>query len=134
MTTLRSETLSVSIERNWRDVYAYAAEPANMVHWAAGLGGGFSGEGLEWTASDPGGNSVRIRFTQSNEFGVLDHDVFVGGRIVHVALRVMPNGDGAEVTFLLLQENGMTDAEFDRDAAAVRKDLATLKQILETSA
>ena len=134
MTTFRSETLSVTIERNWRDVYAYAAEPANMVQWAAGLGGGFSGAGLEWTASDPSGNSVRIRFTQSNEFGVLDHDVFVDGRIVHVALRVMPNGDGAEVNFLLLQENGMTDAEFERDAAAVRKDLATLKQILEASA
>lgn len=134
MTTFRSETLSVTIKRNWRDVYAFAAEPANMVQWAAGLGAGFSGSGLEWTAKDPGGNPVRIRFTQSNEFGVLDHDVFVGDRIVHVALRVMPNGDGAEVTFLLLQENGMTDEEFVRDAAAVRNDLQTLKHILERAA
>lgn len=94
MSTFKSRTLSVTINRNWRDVYSYAAEPANMVHWAAGLGAGFEGEGLEWKAHGAGGTAVRIRFTQRNEFGVLDHDVFVDGRIVHVPLRVMPNGDG----------------------------------------
>jgi len=105
-----------------------------MVQWAAGLGNGFDGSGLEWIAHDPGGNPIRITFTARNPYGVFDHDVHVGGRIVHVALRVMPNGDGAEVTFLLLQENGMTEEEYQRDAAAVRKDLETLKTILEKAA
>ncbi|SFV30962.1 hypothetical protein SAMN05216456_1188 [Devosia crocina] len=134
MSTFKSRTLSVTINRNWRDVYSYAAEPANMVHWAAGLGAGFEGEGLEWKAHGAGGTAVRIRFTQRNEFGVLDHDVFVDGRIVHVPLRVMPNGDGAEVSFLLLQTPDLDDAAFERDAEAVNKDLQTLKAIMEDRA
>ena len=105
-----------------------------MVQWAAGLGNGFDGSGLEWIARDPNGNPIRITFVPPNPFGVFDHDVHVDGREVHVALRVMPNGDGAVVTFLLLQENGMTEEEYQRDAAAVRKDLETLKAVLEKSA
>jgi len=50
---------------------------------------------------------------------------------VYNALRVTPNGDGAEVTFTVLKLPGMTDAEFERDAAAVLADLKTLKAILE---
>jgi hypothetical protein len=62
---------------------------------------------------------------------VLDHDVYTLTGVVHSAMRVMPNGDGAELTFLLLQLPGMTDGEFTRDAATVHKDLEALKQILE---
>ena len=64
--------------------------------------------------------------------GVLDHDVMVDGQTVHIAMRVMPNGDGAELTFLLLQLPGMTDFEFDRDAATVMRDLEALKAIMES--
>ncbi|RYE60101.1 MAG: SRPBCC family protein [Hyphomicrobiales bacterium] len=134
MATHRSETLAVTINRPWQDVYDFVAEPANMTQWAAGLGNGFDGSGLEWIARDPGGNPIRITFAPRNPYGVFDHDVHVDGRVVHVALRVMPNGDGAVVTFLLLQENGMTEEEYHRDAAAVRKDLETLKALLEKAA
>lgn len=135
MATHRSETLAVTINRPWWEVYDFVAEPANMVQWAAGLGNGFDGFGLEWIARDPGGNPIRITFTARNPYGVADHDVHVSDNVtVHVALRVMPNGDGAEVTFLLLQENGMTEEEYQRDAAAVRKDLETLKALLEKAA
>lgn len=54
------------------------------------------------------------------------------GARVHNALRVVPNGDGAEVMFTLLRQPGMTDAQFAEDAAWVEKDLAALKSILET--
>ena len=57
--------------------------------------------------------------------------MFVGDEVVHVAMRAMPNGDGAEVTFLLLQAPDMSEADFQRDAGAVTKDLETLKAILE---
>lgn len=134
MATHRSTTLAVTINRPWQDVYDFAAEPANMARWAAGLGNGFEGSGLEWVARDPAGNPIGITFTARNVHGVLDHDVKVNGRVVHVALRVMPNGDGAEVTFLLLQEDGMSEADYQRDAAAVRKDLETLKALMEKGA
>jgi hypothetical protein len=131
MPSFRSRTISVTIDRDWEDVYAFAANPANMTRWAAGLGKDFSPDGDYWVAKQEG-NPIRIFFTPQNPFGIIDHDVHVGDAVVHVASRVMPNGDGAEVTFLLLQERGMTDAEFERDAAAVQKDLDTLKSILES--
>ncbi len=131
MTTSRSRTLSVTIERDWQEVYAYASQPANLHHWAPGLGSGFVPDGDEWVLRDPGGNPVRMHFAAQNEWGVLDHDVFTPGGVVHIAMRVMPNGDGAEFTFLLLQTPGMTDAEFERDAGTVMGDLLRLKRILE---
>jgi hypothetical protein len=131
MGTSRSRTLSVSIERDWQAVYAYASDPANLHHWAPGLGSGFVPDGDEWVLRDPGGNPVRMRFAAENPWGVLDHDVFTPGGVVHIAMRVMPNGDGAEFTFLLLQMPGMTDAEFERDAATVMADLVRLRGILE---
>lgn len=131
MQTLKSRTLSVTIERSWTEVYDYASDPANLTHWAAGLGEGFERNGDRWTFRDPGGNPVTMTFTETNPYGVLDHDVYVGDQIVHVALRVAPNGDGAEVSFLLLQPPEMSDADIERDAAAVRKDLQTLKGLLE---
>jgi hypothetical protein len=130
MPTMKSRTLSVTIERPWQDVYDYASNPANMHHWAAGLGSDFGRDGDEWVLRDPGGKPVRMRFAERNGFGVLDHDVFAGGPPVHIAMRVVPNGDGAEVTFLLLQTPGMTDAEFERDAGAVMRDLEALKGIM----
>lgn len=131
MPTFPSRTLSITIERPWEQVYAFAANPANMTQWAAGLGSDFHQDGNVWEAQAAGGMPVRISFTPDNPFGVLDHDVHVGSDIVHVALRVMPNGTGATVTFLLLQEGAITDEAFERDAQAVRADLEKLKSILE---
>ena len=66
--------------------------------------------------------------------GVVDHLVtLANGQQVHNALRVVPNGDGAEVMFTLLRLPGMSDAQFAEDAAWVEKDLASLKSILESS-
>ena len=132
MPTLRSSTLSISIEWPWQEVYAYAADPANMPQWAAGLGADFRCEGDDWVFRAPDGSTARLRFTEPNVYGVLDHDVFAAGQPpVHISMRVVPNGDGAEVTFLLIEAPGMSNADYQRDAAAVMKDLQTLKALLE---
>jgi hypothetical protein len=106
MPTYPSRTLSVSIDRPWQEVYAYAADPRNMHHWAAGLGTDFAPDGDGWAFHDPGGNRIRLTFTPSNIYGVLDHDVFTPAGVVHSAMRVLPNGDGAEVTFLAVAAAG----------------------------
>ena len=131
MPTFPSRTLSVSIDRPFAEVYAYASDPRNMHHWAAGLGRDFAPDGDGWAFHDPGGNTIRLTFTPENIYGVVDHDVFTPAGVVHVPMRVLPNGDGAEVTFLLLQLPGMTDSEFERDAATVQNDLETLRALLE---
>ena len=131
MTIHESRIINVSIDRNWREVYDFVSIPENFQRWAAGLGGRFEKSGEDWIAEDPDGQSIRIRFSWPNEFGVLDHTVFAEGKETHNAVRVVPNGTGAEVIFTLLRAPGMTDEIFAADAAAVERDLNTLKALLE---
>ncbi len=132
MATMTARIIHTSIERDWREVYAFMADHEKMPLWATGLSSGLTRDGDEWIAPGPLGNA-RVRFVADNEFGVVDHLVTLdNGARVHNALRVVPNGDGAEVMFTLLRQPGMSDAQFDEDAAWVEKDLAALKSILET--
>ena len=127
-----SRTISVSIDRDWREVYDFASVPQNFPRWAAGLGTRFERSGEEWTAQDPDGRPIRIRFSRPNEFGVLDHVVIAeGGAENRNAMRVVANGTGAEVMFTLLRTPGMTEDAFAADAAAVERDLNALKALLE---
>ena len=53
---------------------------------------------------------MRIRFTGRNAFGVMDHRVDLGtGPEVHVPMRVVPNGAGAEVPVTPFRRLGMPD-------------------------
>ena len=131
MTTMAARIIHISIERDWREVYAFMADHQKMPLWASGLSSGLKRDGDEWIAPGPLGNA-RVRFAAHNEFGVVDHLVSLeNGLTVHNALRVVPNGDGAEVMFTLLRQADMSDEQFAADAAWVEKDLAALKTILE---
>jgi len=44
----------------------------------------------------------------------------------------VPNGEGSELTFTLLQQPGMSQQQFEEDAQAVAHDLHTLKTLLES--
>ncbi|ASY56900.1 polyketide cyclase [Sinorhizobium sp. CCBAU 05631] len=133
MTTMAARIIHVSIERDWRDVYAFMADHQKMPLWASGLSTGLARDGDEWIAPGPLGNA-RVRFAPANEFGVVDHLVKLeNGAKIHNALRVVPNGDGAEVMFTLLRQFDMSDEQLAADAACVQKDLDTLKTILEES-
>lgn len=132
MSTLPARIIHTSIARNWREVYDFMADPNNMAQWARGLGAGLRPDGADWIADGGVLGEVRVRFAPRNDFGVVDHDVTMQtGEIVHNAMRVVPNGDGAEVTFTLLRREDMDDTMFEADAAAVTKDLETLRSLLE---
>jgi hypothetical protein len=123
--------LSVSIDRSPGDVYAFAVEPTNLPRWAAGLAGEMSLIDGEWVANSPMGKVI-VRFASRNQLGVLDHDVTLeSGETVHNPLRVVANGTGSEVIFTLFKRPGVTDQQFDADAKAVARDLATLRALLE---
>ena len=131
MTTYECRTISVSIDRDWRAVYAFTARAENLARWAAGLGSGLVKQGEEWRAEGPDG-PVRFRIAAPNELGIADHFVTTAdGAEISVPIRVMANGTGAEVALTLFRQPGMTDEIFARDAAWVTRDLATLKSILE---
>ncbi|NMJ43247.1 SRPBCC family protein [Roseomonas sp. JC162] len=131
MPTRESRTLSTRIERPAAEVYAFASCPENLPRWAAGLGGAVTPDGADWRVETPQG-ALRLRFAAPNAYGVLDHAVMLpDGSVVEVPMRVVPNGDGAEVLFTLFRQPGMTEADFARDAGLVAADLATLKRLLE---
>jgi uncharacterized protein YndB with AHSA1/START domain len=126
-----SRHISVGIDRPFGDVYAYAADPAHLPAWAPGLCTAIEEVDGRWTA-ESGMGRIAIDFAPPNPFGVLDHDVTLSsGETFHNPMRVLPNGDTAEVVFTLRRQDGMTEADFERDAAAVHADLTTLKRIIE---
>ncbi|MXN49602.1 SRPBCC family protein [Shinella sp. AETb1-6] len=132
MTTLPARIVHRSIDRDWRAVYAFAAKPENMPLWASGLASGLTRDGDDWIADGGPIGNVRVRFAPANDFGVIDHTVTLpDGRVVENALRVVPNGDGAEVMFTLLRQPDMDDAAFESDAAHVARDLDALAKLME---
>ena len=124
--------ISVAVSRPVGEVYAFLADPGNMPRWASGLGRSLRHvEGTDWLAETPTG-PMRVRFSERNPFGVLDHTVVPAhGEAMHNPMRVLANGDGSEVVFSLFRRPGMSEAEFARDADWVLRDLMALKALLE---
>ena len=128
---LESKTISISINRNWKEVYEAVWRPEAFAKWASGLSKSSpTKDGETWTVAGPEG-SIRILFTAHNDYGVMDHYVDVGnGANIYVPLRIIQNGDGAEVLLTLFRQQGMSDAKFAADAAWVECDLHALKALV----
>lgn len=135
MAVLPARIVHIAIARDWREVYAFASRPETMPAWASGLASGLARDGEDWVADGGPIGQVRVRFAPRNPFGVIDHTVTMEtGLVVENALRITPNGEGAEVSFVLLKRPDMDDAAFEADAAHVLKDLQALKALLEGDA
>lgn len=131
-TTHPSRNLSISINRDTRDVYNFVCVPENFPYWASGLGKSLKKVNGEWIAETPGG-PVNVRFSEQNEFGVLDH--WVSPRLglqIYIPMRVIPNDSGCELIFTLFRLPGMSDEQFAADAEWVMRDLGSLKNLLES--
>jgi uncharacterized protein YndB with AHSA1/START domain len=127
-----SRHLSVHVDRPIAEVYAYASDPSHLPDWAPGLCTSIARVGDHWVAESAMG-SIVIRYAEPNPFGVIDHDVVLeSGETFHNPVRVLPHDDGAEVVFTLRRQEGMSDDDFNRDAAAVLADLGALKELLES--
>ncbi len=132
---MESRHVSIWIDAAPEVVYDYAADPATWPRWAAGLAeGGLRQTADGWVADSPMGQ-VTVEFAPPNNFGVLDHVVHMpSGETVYNPMRVVPAGVGeprCEMVFSVRRRPGMSDAQFDADAAAVAADLATLKRLVE---
>jgi hypothetical protein len=114
-----------------RAVYAFARRMENLPRWASGLATGIERRGGKWFTKSPMGE-VEVVMADTNEFGVLDHDVKLpDGTCVHNAFRATPSGSGTMLTFVVLRSPGTTKEAFDADAAHVQKDLKALRKLLE---
>jgi hypothetical protein len=129
---MESRHLSVVIRRAPHEVAAFAADPAHLPAWAAGLAHGeLRVEGDALVVESPMGR-VRVRFAPPNDLGVLDHDVTLpDGQVVHNPLRVLAHPLGAEVVFTLRRLDGVGADAFEADAQAVAADLERLRALLE---
>jgi hypothetical protein len=129
--TFRSKNVSVSINRPADEVYEFASNPENLPTWAAGLSGSIENVNGEWLAESPMGR-VKVEFAVRNDFGVLDHYVTVpSGETFYNPMRVFPNDDGSELIFTVYRRPDVSAESFAEDAAAVSRDLETLKTLLE---
>lgn len=128
---LESRTINISINRNWKEVYEAIWRPEDFPKWASGLSqSSLTQDGDAWKAAGPEGE-VRIVFTGHNAYGVMDHHVDAGnGEDIYVPMRVIRNGDGAEVLLTLFRQPDMSDAKFDEDAEWVKRDLLALKALV----
>ena len=128
---LESRTISVSIERDPKDVYEFVSTPTNLAKWASGLGTSVENLNGEWIARTPQG-AVRFKFAEQNDYGVLDHYVSPApGVVLYVPMRVIPNGKGSELIFTLFRLPDMSDEKFAEDTAWVERDLTALGNLLE---
>ena len=59
---------------------------------------------------------------------MLDHTVtLASGECFDNPMRTFANGEGSEIVFTLFRRTDVDDAAFETDAAAIARDLATLK-------
>ncbi|MCO6419491.1 polyketide cyclase [Siccirubricoccus sp. KC 17139] len=128
---LEARWVSISVERPWRELYDAIWRPDFFPRWASGLSASaMERDGAWWKARGPEG-PIRIRFTDHNPYGVMDHEVDPGsGPAIHVPMRVIPNGAGAEVVLTLFRQPGMPEERFLADAEWVRRDLLALKSLV----
>ncbi len=112
-------------------VYEFARDPYNLPRWAPSFFLEVAREDNDWVVRSPLGRAV-IEFAPLNEEGVLDHTLKLdAGEVFLNHLRVVPHGEGSEIGFALERRDGMSDAQFEEDAALVAADLARLKALVE---
>ncbi len=122
--------MSIAVAVPPATAYAYAADPRNLPSWAPGFVRSIERRGDAWIAQTTLGEAT-FRFAPANEFGVLDHDVHLPAGAFHNPMRVIPNGDGCEILFTMLQLPDMTDGQFQADLETIRADLGKLRSALE---
>ena len=131
---MATEHVTVAIDRPAEAVYAYASDPARLPDWAAGLASApLTPDGTSWVVDSPMGR-ITIDFAPPNAYGVLDHTVTTpSGEAVYNPMRIIADGERCEAVFTIRQRAGMSDSQLAADIAAVRTDLETLRDRLESS-
>lgn len=130
--TYRSHTLSITIARPPAEVVSFLLNPANLSLWmSVGRLSMTPRENGEWLIELPQGPRI-VSFEAPNKYGVVDHAFYKEGEAREMTpTRVFPNGEGAELTYTMLQKDGVSDEEFASTVHWVEADLLALKSWLE---
>ena len=129
---MTSTTVSIHVDCSASVAYDFASDPRNLPAWAGAFCKSARKSGDAWIIETPQG-PMGFRFVPSNELGVLDHFVKpTPDSEIYCPMRVVPHGAGCVILFTLLRTPDMTDEQFAADAAMIQRDLAKLKNVLET--
>jgi len=75
---------------------------------------------------------IEVVFVPQNPYFVLDHDVTLSdGATFNNPMRVIAHDAGCEVVFTLRRQSDRPEDDYEADAQAIHRDLATLKRLLE---
>ena len=134
---MKSNTHSITIDRDPEHVFHFVAEPRNLPRWASTFAPRIEPAGDDqWVVSSPAGE-VLIRFEADEERYMVDFHmkpvVPTPGIDGLAASRVVPNGAGAEYVFTMFQFVGMPEEVWQGQLEELPRELARLKQAVEAS-
>ena len=128
---MRSDTQSVTIGAEPKDVLRFVAAGDNLPRWAIGFAKSIRPCESGWIVTT-GQGEIPTSITVDDETGTVDFRMEpVPGAEATAYARVVPNGEGAELTFTQMQQPGVADEVFDQLVAAVGHELVALKALLE---
>lgn len=131
---MQTQIIHTTVQVPFKKAYEFARKPENFPKWAAGMSSSLHKKDTGWAAETPAGEAT-VRFSEPNDFGVLDDWVKLEGKPeMYMPLRMVANGDETEVELVLFRLPEMSEEDFERDAGMVRKDLASLKRVLQENA
>lgn len=128
-----SHTLTVTVDRPYRQVDTFMSDPKNFGKWAAVVPGTYrKQEGGDWLAEVTFGGVRHIRFVPGLGNGIYDHAVFRPGEIpLFMPMRAMRYGEKTEVRFTFVQRSDMSVDSFHDTIACITRDLTRLKDAIE---
>lgn len=131
---LQRHLIHLGIVWPYQATYDFLSDPLNYPTWAAVKASTFRQvEGLVWAADTEFGPR-RVLFCERNPYGVLDHAVYrEGDDPVVMPMRVIPNADGCDLTFMYFRRPGMSEPEFRSAVEWVTTDFMILKTLLESA-
>jgi hypothetical protein len=134
LTPMRSATLTITIAAPRDDVFAFLADGANLPAWASNFAPAIRPNGDGWIVNQ-GAVEIGLEIPANRELGTVDlHITLPSGARRAVYLRVLPNGEGAEVLFTLFHSDLRTDDDIARQNDEVAEELRRVKAIFEDGA
>jgi hypothetical protein len=131
---MKSDTKTITIERDEQTVYEFVANPENLPIWAKGFARNIRPAGQAWIIETPHGEDLNVRYVTDAGFRIVDFHISPAPGVEFVVpSRVVPNGTGAEYIFTQFQLANMPDAVFEGQVRTLTQELAILKNTLEVA-
>jgi hypothetical protein len=128
---MRAVTRSITIDAPTGSVFTYLDDANNLPSWAPAFATTVQPDGDGWIVGQ-GDVRLGLRIVSDADSGTVDLRVTPpNGRESAVYMRVLPNGDGAELLFTLFFSDSRTDEELARQSAEVEAELVRVRAACE---